>query len=264
MSRTQTIALAALVAIVAVAAGILSARWLLQRQAGAQLGVTTATLLAPPRPLPPLALVDQDNRPFDTQRLRGRWSLLFFGFTSCPDVCPTTMTALAQTNKLLADLPGALRPRVIMISVDPERDTPERLGAYVKAFDPTFVGATGTKAAIDELAQRMGVLVATRPLEGEQLHRRSHDFGVPHRSRRRAARAVLAAVHAEADRRRLSADRRRMTEAPTIRPGDRLVRGAPVHPAEACAVARRSTRWRAARRAGSGTRSCASSSAAIA
>ena len=167
MPRTQTIALAALIAIVAVAAGILSARWLMQRQAGAQLGVTTATVLAPPRPVPPLALVDQDNRPFDTQRLRGGWTLLFFGFTSCPDACPTTMTALAQTNKLLADLPGALRPRVIMISVDPERDTPERLGAYVKAFDPTFVGATGTKAAVDELAQRMGVLVAKRPLEGD-------------------------------------------------------------------------------------------------
>ncbi len=166
MSRTQTLALAAVVAIVAVAAGILSARWVLQRQAGAQSALTTATLLSPPRPVPPLALVDQDNRPFDAQRLRGGWSLLFFGFTSCPDACPTTMAALAQTNKLLADLPEELRPRVVLISVDPERDTPERLGAYVKAFDPSFTGATGTKAAIDELAQRMGVLAATRPLEG--------------------------------------------------------------------------------------------------
>jgi len=164
MSRTQTIALAALVAIVAVAAGILSARWLLQRQVAAQ--PATATLLSPPRPVPPLALVDQDNQPFDTARLRGGWSFVFFGFTSCPDVCPVTLSALAATNKLLADLPAALRPRVVMISVDPERDTPEHLAAYVKAFDPTFVGATGTKAAIDELAQRMGVLVAKRPLEG--------------------------------------------------------------------------------------------------
>jgi protein SCO1/2 len=164
MSRTQTIALAALVAIVAVAAGILSARWVMQRQAGAQ--TATATLLTPPRPLPPIALVDQDNRPFDVARLRGRWSFVFFGFTSCPDVCPVTMTALAQTNKLLADVPEKLRPRLVMISVDPERDTPERLAGYVKAFDPTFIGVTGTKAAIDELAQRMGVLVAKRPLEG--------------------------------------------------------------------------------------------------
>jgi protein SCO1 len=165
MSRSQTIALAALVAIVAVAAGILSARWVLQRHDGAQHGVATATLLVQPRPLPPLQLIDQDNRPFDAQRLRGGWSLLFFGFTSCPDVCPVTMRALAETSKLLADLPESRRPRVVMISVDPERDTPEQLAAYVKGFDPTFVGATGTKPAIDELAQRMGVLAATRPLE---------------------------------------------------------------------------------------------------
>jgi protein SCO1 len=166
MSRTQTIALAALVAIVAVAAGILAGRWWMQRQAGAQLGVATATVLSPPRPLPPVALIDQDNRPFDAARLRGGWSFVFFGFTSCPDACPLTMTALAETNKLLADLPAPLRPRVVMISVDPERDTPERLAGYVKAFDPTFVGVTGTKAAIDELAQRIGVLAAKRPLEG--------------------------------------------------------------------------------------------------
>jgi protein SCO1/2 len=167
MSRTQSITLAAIVAIVAVASGILSARWLLQHRTGTEPAVATATLLAPARPLPPLALVDHDNRPFGTDRLRSGWSFVFFGFTSCPDVCPTTLGALAQTRKLLADLPEALRPQVVMISVDPERDTPERLGAYVKAFDPAFIGATGAKPAIDELAQRMGVLVATRPLDGD-------------------------------------------------------------------------------------------------
>ena len=167
MSRTQSIALAAVVTIVAVAAGILSARWLLQHQTGGQSALTTGTLISPPRPLPPIALIDQDNRPFAADRLRGGWTLLFFGFTSCPDVCPVTMSALAQTKKLLTDLPESLRPRVVMISVDPERDTPERLVAYVKAFDPSFVGATAAKPAIDEIAQRMGVLVATRPLEGD-------------------------------------------------------------------------------------------------
>lgn len=167
MSRIRSISLAVVVAIVAVASGILSARWLLLQQTGKEPAVATATLLAPPRPLPPLALVDQDNRPFDAERLRGGWSFVFFGFTSCPDVCPVTMSALAQTRKLLGDLPEAARPRVVMISVDPERDTPERLAGYVKAFDPAFVGATGTKAVIDELAQRMGVLVATRPLDGD-------------------------------------------------------------------------------------------------
>lgn len=166
MSRTQSIALAAIVAIVAVSAGILSARWLLAHRAAAQPVTATATLLLPPRPVPPLALVDQDNRPFGADRLRGGWSFVFFGFTSCPDVCPVTMTALAQTRKLLADLPEPSRPQVVMISVDPQRDTPDRLATYLKAFDPAFVGATGTKPAIDELAQRMGVLAATRSLDG--------------------------------------------------------------------------------------------------
>jgi protein SCO1/2 len=167
MSRTQTITLAAVVAIVAVASGILSARWLLQHRTGTQAALTTGTLISPARPLPPLALVDHDNRPFGAERLRGGWTFVFFGFTSCPDVCPVTMSALAQTSKLLKDLPQQLRPRVVMISVDPERDTAERLAAYVKGFDPNFVGATAAKPEIDELAKRMGVLVATRPLEGD-------------------------------------------------------------------------------------------------
>lgn len=194
MSRTQSIALAAVVAIVAVAAAILSARWLLH-QSGTQSSLTAGTRIAPARPLPPLALVDHDNRPFGSDRLHGRWSLLFFGFTSCPDACPVTMAALAQTKKQLADLPEALQPQVVMISVDPERDTPERLAAYLKAFDPTFVGATGTKPAIDELAQRMGVLVATRPLDGDNNYTVDHTTSVflidPHG----ALHALFSAPH---------------------------------------------------------------------
>jgi protein SCO1 len=164
MSRTQSIALAAVVAIVAVAAGFLLSRATLRHDAAP--GVATATVLSPPRPLPPLDLVDHDNRAFGNERLRGRWTFMFFGFTSCPDACPTTMTALAQTQKLLAGLPEAQRPQVVLISVDPERDTPERLAAYVKAFDPSFVGVTATRAAVDELARQMGVLVAINKLDG--------------------------------------------------------------------------------------------------
>ena len=211
MSRTQSIALAAVVAIVAVTSGILSARWLLGHQADAQPAVATATLLVPPRPLPPLALVDQDNQPFGADRLRGGWSFVFFGFTSCPDVCPVTMSALAQTRKLLADLPEPSRPRVVMISVDPERDTPERLAAYVKGFDPAFVGATGAKPAIDELAQRMGVLVATRPLDGGN-YTVDHSTSVFLVGPDGALRALFSAPH-EPDK--IAADYRRIAAAGT-------------------------------------------------
>ena len=211
MSRTQSIALAAIVAIVAVTSGILSARWLLKHQAGAQPAVTTATLLVPPRPLPPLALVDQNNQPFGADRLRGGWSFVFFGFTSCPDVCPVTMSALAQTRKLLADLPEPSRPRVVMISVDPELDTPERLAAYVKGFDPAFVGATGTKPAIDELAKRMGVLVATRPLDGD-AYTVDHTTSLFLVGPDGALRALFSAPH-EPDK--IAADYRRIAAAGT-------------------------------------------------
>ena len=211
MSRTQSIALAVVVAIVAVTSGILSARWLLKHQADAQPAVATATLIVPPRPLPPLALVDQDNQPFGADRLRGGWSFMFFGFTHCPDVCPVTMTALAQTSKLLADLPEPSRPRVVMISVDPQRDTPERLATYVKAFDPGFLGATGTKPAIEELAQRMGVLAATRSLD-DGSYTVDHTTSVFLVGPDGALRALFSAPH-EPDK--IAADYRRIAAAGT-------------------------------------------------
>ena len=212
MSRTQSITLAAVVAIVAVSAGVLSARWLLRHQAAAQPVTTTATLIVPPRPVPPLALVDQANRPFDTQRLQGSWTFVFFGFTSCPDVCPVTMAALAQTSKLLADLPEPARPQVVMISVDPERDTPDRLATYVKAFDPAFIGATGTKPAIDELAQRMGVLAATRPLDGGESYTVDHTTSLFLVGPDGTVRALFSAPH---EPEKIADDYRRIAAAGT-------------------------------------------------
>jgi protein SCO1/2 len=134
---------------------------------------------------------------------------VFFGFTSCPDVCPVTMAALAQTSKQLANLPEKLRPQVVMISVDPERDTPERVGGYVKAFDPTFVGATGTKAAIDELALRMGVAAAKRPIDGGS-YSVDHTTSVFLIDPDGAMRALFSAPHTPT---LIAADYRRITGA---------------------------------------------------
>ena len=118
-----------------------------------------ATLYPAARPLPPFELTAQDGSRFDASRLRGRWTLLFFGFTSCPDACPTTLLELAAVRRALADLPPAAAPQVVMISVDPERDTPARLAAFLAHFDPAFVGATGSTAAIAALAAGVGVAV---------------------------------------------------------------------------------------------------------
>jgi protein SCO1/2 len=152
------------VAIVAIAGGMLLSRALLDRSAGPTLA--KATLLEPARPLPPMSFIDQQGQPFGAERLRGRWSILFFGFTHCPDVCPTTLALLAQLETQLADLPTEQRPQIVLMSVDPQRDTPDRLAKYVNSFSPTFTGVTGSQQAMHEFALKLGVPVAITQLPG--------------------------------------------------------------------------------------------------
>lgn len=167
MSRTRSIGLVVGVAIVAIAAGMLLSRALLKSGSGEQQpALATGTYLGSARPLPAIAFVDQDGKPFGAERLRGRWSLLFFGFTSCPDVCPTTLAMLAQVEKMLADLPPQQRPQVVLVSVDPQRDTPAQLATYVKFFSPSFTGITAPPDATEEFTRQIGVPVAISRLDG--------------------------------------------------------------------------------------------------
>lgn len=107
-------------------------------------------------------LQDTAGQPLTRQRLEGAPTLVFFGFTHCPDVCPTTLLKLAQVTRLaqVKDL------RVLFISIDPQRDTPQGVGQYVHAFDPGFLGATGDAAAIAALAAGFGVAVNRVELPG--------------------------------------------------------------------------------------------------
>ena len=99
-------------------------------------------LLDTPRNFGEINLVDHYGKPFTRDRFEGRWSLVFFGFTYCPDVCPATMSFL---NQFMAQLQGteAEDTQVVMVSVDPARDTVEQLAAYVPYFNPDFIGVTG-------------------------------------------------------------------------------------------------------------------------
>lgn len=163
MSRAKSVGLAALLAIVAIAGGMLLSRAMLDRSHGPTLA--KATLIEPAKPLPPMAFVNDQGQPFGLDQLRGHWSILFFGFTSCPDVCPTTLALLSQVEKKLADLPAEQRPHVVLVSVDAKRDTPERLAQYVKSFSPTFTGITaGDQQVAEEFALKLGVPVAISPL----------------------------------------------------------------------------------------------------
>jgi protein SCO1/2 len=143
---------------VAVLLGIGAA--LLWRHSSAPVALTTGSYLSPPRALPDFSLIDQSGHAFGPQNLRGRWSFLYFGYTNCPDACPTTLSTLAAMEKRLQASGAAVRPRVVFVSVDAKRDTPAQLAKYVPYFDPEFVGVTAaSQPAIEDLARKLGVAV---------------------------------------------------------------------------------------------------------
>lgn len=145
--------------------GGLAAGWI-TNNAGApkapQLRVATP-LLDQAKPLPPFKLVDDAGSSFDNADLKGRWSLLFFGYTHCPDVCPTTLSTLNRAVRSFDDSRAANAPRVVFVSVDPERDSPDTLARYVKFFNPKFTGVTGKPDALNELTRPLGILHARLP-----------------------------------------------------------------------------------------------------
>jgi protein SCO1/2 len=117
------------------------------------------TVMQAPTEAPSLdELVGLDGEPVDLGAFRGDVVVLFFGYTSCPDVCPTTLTMVRRARELLGD--DGERVHVMMVSVDPERDDVTRLRDYVQAFDPSFLGATGERDAIERAAATYGVFFA--------------------------------------------------------------------------------------------------------
>lgn len=162
-THARFLLLAALVAILSAAAGFGLWQWRSAAEAPA-LGALKA--LPEPRVLADFRLLDQDGREFSLDRLRGQWSLLFFGFTHCPDVCPSALYDLQQVRRTLAEQsPGAMLPQIVFVSVDPERDTPARMKEYVAFFDPAFIGLTGAPEQLAPLALQMGVAYRVEPHE---------------------------------------------------------------------------------------------------
>jgi protein SCO1/2 len=108
--------------------------------------------------LHPFKLTDQNGEVFDGKRFQGKWSFVFFGYTSCPDVCPTTLNVLNSVDGLLKDKAGKNMPesQIIFISVDPERDTTETLATYMSYFNKDFIGATAGKTEVDKLVRQFG------------------------------------------------------------------------------------------------------------
>ena len=121
------------------------------------------------------ALEDQNGRAFGLDRLRGHWTLLFFGYTNCPDICPVTLAVLENTLTLMRKAHAdAELPQVVFVSVDPKRDTPEHLGAYVSHFDPSFVGVTGSDANLAAFAGQLGALYVLGDADAEGQYSVDH------------------------------------------------------------------------------------------
>jgi protein SCO1/2 len=108
------------------------------------------------RTLPKFELIDHHQKTFGKDRLRGKWNLMFFGFTNCPDVCPTT---LSEMNSIVKQIPARVRDevKVYFVSVDPERDKPELLAAYMSYFNPDFTAATADLDKLKILTSALGV-----------------------------------------------------------------------------------------------------------
>ena len=118
-----------------------------------------AKLLDPPQELPIVRFTDTAGRRFDLDEFRGDYSLVFFGFTNCPDVCPLALKALADARATLEQrVPNAV-PRIVFVSVDPDRDSPERIADYLRNFDAAFIGATAPAARLRPLLDALGVTV---------------------------------------------------------------------------------------------------------
>lgn len=116
-----------------------------------------------PKQISPFELTDQNGQKFDLENLKDKWSMMFFGYTNCPDVCPTTMTLLNSIVKELEEDQKSL-PQVIFVTVDPERDT-QQLLSYVSYFNTSFLGLSGSEEELSLLTKQLGILYMKIPNE---------------------------------------------------------------------------------------------------
>ena len=159
--------------------GLLAAYQLLGRDpTPAPPALQTVTLLPQPRELPAFNLRQSDGTPLVPGELAGHWTLVFLGFTFCPDVCPTTLAELAQAQKQWEALPESTRPRVLFVSVDPERDTPGKAGEYAHAFHPDTLAATADVPALEKFATSIGFVFMKVP--GKGFDQNPQDYSVDH------------------------------------------------------------------------------------
>ena len=116
-----------------------------------------AIMFSMPREISDLSLIDQNQLPFTKSRFADKWTLVFFGFTHCPDICPTTLALLNQVSVALAETDYAVDTQFLLVSLDPLRDTPEKMKPYVEYFNTDFIGVTGEFLSIHRFARQLNI-----------------------------------------------------------------------------------------------------------
>ena len=145
-----------LAAALAAAVGLWLGNRYYSRPAGPAL--TAAVLYPQPRAVPEFTLQRADGQPLTLANWKGHWNVVYFGYVSCPDVCPTTLQSFKQVWKVLGERGLSDRVQIDFISVDPQRDTPEVLGKYVAFFSPDFIAATGSQEQLTRLTRALGII----------------------------------------------------------------------------------------------------------
>lgn len=156
-------------AVAAAVLGLAAASYLLRPPV---VQIKSGTLLEQRRQLPDFSLIRDNDQPLTLASLKGHWTLVFPGFTTCPDVCPTTLAFLKTLSAKLGSEGKTLD--VLFLSVDPDRDTPERLASYVHFFNPNFVGATAKEPELGRFTQLMGIAYNKVPGSTPQNYTMDH------------------------------------------------------------------------------------------
>jgi protein SCO1/2 len=153
-----------LFAALAAGAGLWAAKRYVAHPPVAAPQLQAARLFPAPRELPAFSLASGKDGHIDKNSLAGHWTIVFLGFTHCPDVCPTTLADMAKAQKIWRTLPAATRPRLLFVSVDPDRDTPAALADYARFFDADTLTATAPEPALGAFAKSLNLVYMKVPM----------------------------------------------------------------------------------------------------
>jgi protein SCO1/2 len=184
-----------LVIAAATASGIWFSQWWHQRNQDIPADVD-ALVLPQARNIDAFTLTNQNGQPFTLDSIKGKWTFMFFGYTHCPDVCPTTLAILNSVAQTIEQQDGNLDDvQFVFVSVDPERDNPKQIGEYLAYFNKAFIGATGERDQIDKLAKQMGAMYFINKKPGVKEYTVDHSAAIMLTQPDGKLRALFSAPH---------------------------------------------------------------------